>query len=79
MAWKIRRKSARGRMSMTGERSIDQMAAFMAEKAEPFCSKCGKENALYKDGPSSIWGCYFCDVLEGEMFGIKREGFGEPL
>lgn len=78
MAWKIRRKSARGRVQTTCDRSIDQMAAFMTGKAEPFCATCGKENDLYNDAGSFIWGCYFCDILEKQPSVRGGEGFGEP-
>lgn len=78
MAWKIRRKAKRDGLSILHEEqdgvmartgSIDDIAAFMASKAEPFCATCGGENDLLMVGNCGMWGCPLCDAEEQESNG----------
>ena len=67
MAWKIKRKIKRDGLRILHPESdgvsasVGDVASFMADKAEPFCSTCGGDNDFYQDGPGIVWGCALCD------------------
>jgi putative hemolysin len=63
MAWKIRKKPKQ-ELASVQVGSAEEIASFLASKAEPFCPTCGGENDFVSDEGGSMWGCPLCDGPE---------------